>query len=244
MKVIVVNDYDEMSRKAAEIVAEVVDTNAQPVLGLATGSTPIGMYKLLADFCSERRLSFAKARTVNLDEYVGLDGQSDQSYVYFMAKNFFDNVDIDKQNTNLPNGKAANLQEECDRYTRLVESMPQDVQVLGLGSNGHIGFNEPDTAFDSHTHVVRLAESTIRDNSRLFADESLVPRQAITMGIADIMQAKKILMLASGANKAKAVAAMVEGEVTPTVPASVLQNHPDCTVIVDKQAASLLKRHV
>lgn len=243
MKVIVVNDYDELSQKAAEFVADVVKKNPSAVLGLATGSTPVGMYNILADFCRNRKLSFADIRSVNLDEYVGLDGDSNQSYVYFMAKNFFDNVDIDKRNTNLPNGKATDLDGECKRYTQLVASMPQDVQVLGLGSNGHIGFNEPHTQFSSHTHVVNLAESTIKDNSRLFDDVSQVPRQAITMGIADIMQAKKILMLAGGANKAVAVAAMVEGDVTEDVPASVLQRHPDCTVIVDKAAASLLKRN-
>ena len=242
MKVIVVNDYEELSQKAAEFVADVVKQNPSAVLGLATGSTPVGMYNILAEFCCNHKLSFADTRSVNLDEYVGLDGNSNQSYVYFMAKNFFDNVDIDKRNTNLPNGKAQDLDGECNRYTKLVESMPQDVQVLGLGSNGHIGFNEPHTDFSSHTHVVNLAESTIKDNSRLFDDVSQVPRQAITMGIADIMQAKKILMLASGANKAKAVAAMVEGGITEDVPASALQRHPDCTVIVDKAAASLLKR--
>ena len=241
MKVIVVDNYDEMSQVAAELVAEVVKSNPHPMLGLATGSTPIGMYKILADYCNKKQLSLANAGSVNLDEYVGLGEDSDQSYVYFMAHNFFDNIDIDRKNTHIPNGLAADPEQECVRYTALVKQHPQDVQILGIGSNGHIGFNEPNTPFDSHTHIVKLAESTIRDNARMFADINDVPRSALTMGIGDIMQAKKIILLANGQNKAKAIAALVQGEVTEAVPASVLQRHPDCTVIVDKAAASLLK---
>ncbi len=241
MKVIVVDNYDEMSQVAAELVADVVKSNPHPMLGLATGSTPIGMYKILADYCNKKQLSFANAGSVNLDEYVGLGEDSDQSYVYFMAHNFFDNIDIDRKNTHIPNGLATDPEQECVRYTALVKQHPQDVQILGIGSNGHIGFNEPNTPFDSHTHIVKLAESTIRDNARMFADINDVPRSALTMGIGDIMQAKKIILLANGQNKAKAIAALVQGEVTEAVPASVLQRHPDCTVIVDKAAASLLK---
>ena len=241
MKVIVVNNYDEMSRSGADIVAEVVQNNPNAVLGLATGSTPIGMYNILAFYNKQGKISFANVSSVNLDEYVGLGAESDQSYVYFMNKNLFDNIDINKRNTFLPNGKAQDLQAECIRYSNLVFSKRQDVQVLGIGSNGHIGFNEPGTPFDCKTHIVNLTESTIKDNSRLFADISQVPHQAITMGIQEIMQSKKILILASGKNKAKAVYAMVQGNVSPLCPASVLQNHNDCVVVVDRDAASLLK---
>ncbi len=241
MKVIVVSTYEEMSRVAAETVAEVVRNTPNPTLGLATGSTPIGMYRILAEYFRNKQLSFADATSVNLDEYVGLGEKSDQSYVYFMAHNFFDNIDIKRVNTHLPNGLAPDLAAECARYTDFVKAHPQDIQILGIGSNGHIGFNEPNTPFDSHTHVVNLAESTIKDNSRLFANIDDVPRQALTMGIGDIMQAKKVLLLASGANKAKAIAALVNGEVTESVPATVLQRHPDCVVIVDEAAAALIK---
>lgn len=241
MKVIIVDNYEEMSRVAADIVADVVKSTPNPVLGLATGSTPIGMYDILANYFRNKQLSFANTSSVNLDEYVGLGADSDQSYVYFMAHNFFDKIDINKQNTHIPNGLAKDLPEECERYTKFVHQHPQDIQILGIGSNGHIGFNEPNTPFDSHTHVVKLAESTVKDNSRLFANIDDVPRSALTMGIGDIMQAKKILLLASGANKAKAVAALVNGEVTEQVPASVLQRHPDCIVIVDNAAAELIK---
>ena len=241
MKVIVVNNYDEISRSGADIVAEVVQNNPNAVLGLATGSTPIGMYNILASYNKQGKISFANVSSVNLDEYVGLGAESDQSYVYFMNKNLFDNIDINKHNTFLPNGKAQDLQAECVRYSNLVFSKRQDVQVLGIGSNGHIGFNEPGTPFDCKTHIVNLTESTIKDNSRLFADISQVPHQAITMGIQEIMQSKKILILASGKNKAKAVYAMVQGNVSPLCPASVLQNHNDCVVVVDRDAASLLK---
>ncbi len=242
MKVIVVDNYDEMSKVGADIVAEVVKNNANAVLGLATGSTPIGMYKILADYNKQGKISFKNVSSVNLDEYVGLGAESDQSYVYFMNKNLFENIDIDKNNTFLPNGKAQNLQEECTRYSNLVFNKCQDVQVLGIGSNGHIGFNEPGTPFDCTTHIVNLAQSTIKDNSRLFADISQVPHQAITMGIKEIMQSKQILILASGANKAKAVYAMVKGEVSSSCPASVLQRHNNCVVVVDKDAANLLSK--
>ena len=240
MKVVVVNDYDEMSQFAAELIAEVVEANPQATLGLATGSTPIGCYKLLASFCANNRLSFARVKTVNLDEYVGLPATHNQSYAYFMRRNLFDNIDIDIANTSIPNGCADDIDEECAQYCELLQSIPRDVQVLGLGSNGHIGFNEPNTPFDCSTHLVNLTASTVRDNSRLFSNPDEVPRQAITMGIAEIMQSRKIILLASGANKAKAVRDMVKGNITAKCPASVLQRHKDCVVVVDKAAASLL----
>ena len=241
MKVIIAKDYEEMSKKAFEVMREVVKGNPRAVLGLATGSTPIGLYKNMIEDHNRNCTSYREIRTVNLDEYAGLDYSSDQSYVYFMRSNLFDYIDIDLKNTNIENGKAADRQAECDRYNRLLEGMQQDIQVLGIGSNGHIAFNEPGTPFGSVTHIVDLAESTIKDNSRMFKSIDEVPRQAFTMGLKNIMNAKKILILANGANKAKAVYGLVKGEVTEAVPASVLQLHPDCTLVCDEAAAALLK---
>ncbi len=240
MNVIITENYDEMSKKAAEIIIGIVKNNPRAVLGLATGSSPIGMYDCMAKDCKENGTSYKNVSTVNLDEYVGLNADHDQSYAYFMRKNLFDRIDIDQKHTNLPCGSAPDAQAECDRYNKLLESMKQDVQVLGLGSNGHIGFNEPNTPFDSLTHLVDLTENTIKDNSRLFASIDEVPRQALSMGIKNIMQAKSILMVVSGKNKAAAVQGMVQGKITPSLPASVLQLHPFVTVICDKEAASLL----
>lgn len=240
MKVIVVKDYEQMSDRAFEIMKQVVVANPNGVLGLATGTTPIGLYKRMIEDCKQGT-SYKNIKTVNLDEYKGLDVNSDQSYVYFMRDNLFNHIDIDLNNTNIENGKAENAEEECARYNALLEVLQQDIQLLGLGSNGHIAFNEPGTPFGSVTHVVDLQESTIKDNARLFNDISEVPRQAFTMGLKNIMNAKKILILASGANKAKAVYGMIHGEVTESLPASVLQLHPDCTLIIDEAAASLLK---
>lgn len=241
MKVIIVKDYEEMSLKAFEVMSEVVKNKPDAVLGLATGSTPIGLYRNMIKDHKENGTSYKNIKTVNLDEYAGLDYSSDQSYVYFMRSNLFDHIDIDLKNTNIENGKAVDRQAECDRYNRLLEEMQQDIQVLGIGSNGHIAFNEPGTPFGSVTHIVDLAESTIKDNSRMFASIDEVPRQAFTMGLKNIMNAKKVLILANGANKAKAVYGLVKGEVTEDLPASVLQLHPDCVVIADESAASLLK---
>ena len=201
MHVIITKGYEEMSSKAFELMKEVVTENPAAVLGLATGTTPLGLYERMARDHKENGTSYKQVRTVNLDEYEGLDLSSDQSYIWFMR---------------------------------------QDIQVLGIGSNGHIAFNEPGTSFEAETHLVDLAESTIRDNSRLFARIEDVPRRAYTMGPKNIMNAKKILILASGANKAKAVLGLVEGEVTEQLPASILQRHPDCTLVCDEAAASLL----
>lgn len=241
MKIIVTKNYDEMSKKAFEIVKETVVNNENAVLGLATGSTPLGLYEnMIADHV-ENGTSYKNVKTLNLDEYAGLDVNSDQSYVYFMRKNLFEKIDINLDNTNIENGKASDRQGECDRYNKLIESMPRDVQILGLGSNGHIAFNEPGTAFNSETHIVDLTESTIKDNSRLFEKIEDVPRQAFTMGLKNIMHAKKIVIMANGANKAKAVYGMICGPVTEDLPASILQLHPDCTLIVDEAAYSLVK---
>ncbi len=240
MKVIIAKDYEDMSTKAFELVKRVVTENPEAVLGLATGSTPLGLYAKMAEDHRENGTSYRRVRTVNLDEYEGLDITSDQSYVYFMRKNLFDHLDIDLENTNIENGRAENAEAECARYNALLEVMRQDIQILGIGSNGHIAFNEPGTPFEAETHVVELTESTIKDNSRLFARVEDVPRRAYTMGPKNIMNARKILILANGANKAKAVCGLVKGKVTEALPASVLQRHPDCTLVCDEAAASLL----
>ena len=240
MKVIIAKDYEQMSELGNQVIREVVKNKPDAVLGLATGTTPLGLYKNMIEDC-KNGLSYAKIRTVNLDEYKGLDVTSDQSYVYFMRDNLFNHLDIDLNNTHIENGKAEDAEKECARYNALLEELQQDVQLLGLGSNGHIAFNEPGTPFGSTTHVVDLTESTIKDNSRLFNDISEVPRQAFTQGLRNIMNAKKILMLVSGANKAKAVKEMLYGPVAESCPASVLQLHPDCTIIVDEAASSLIK---
>lgn len=240
MKIIITKDYGELSAKAAEIMLGIVKQNPKAVLGLATGTTPLGLYaKMIADH-KENGTEYSQIRTVNLDEYKGLPKTHEQSYAYFMKKNLFDGLGIKPEQTNIENGTAQDAEEECARYDALLEALPRDIQLLGLGSNGHIAFNEPGTPFGSGTHVVTLAESTVKDNARLFEDISEVPRKAFTMGIKQIMQAKKILILASGANKAEAVYKMAKGEVTESVPASVLQLHPDCTLIADESAAGKL----
>lgn len=241
MKVIVTKNYDEMSEKTFEIVKEVVVNNKTAVLGLATGSTPLGLYAEMIKDHKENGTSYKDVKTLNLDEYAGLGITSDQSYVYFMRENLFKHIDIDLNNTHIENGKAVNRELECENYNKLIEELPRDLQILGIGSNGHIAFNEPGTAFDSETHIVDLTESTIKDNSRLFERIEDVPRQAFTMGLKNIMHAKKIVVLASGANKAKAVYGMLKGPVTEALPASVLQLHPDCILIVDEAAYSLMK---
>lgn len=240
MKIIIVENYDEMSDQGAELIAQVIQNAPRATLGLATGSTPIGLYQRLIKKNERGEISFKDVKTVNLDEYVGLNGENEQSYRYFMNVQLFNHVNIDKNNTHVPCGVADDMEKECERYTALLQENPQDIQLLGLGSDGHIGFNEPGSPFKGHTHVVELEESTIRDNARLFARIEDVPRRAITMGIADVMQAKSILLLANGANKAAAVKAMIQGEVDENCPASILQRHNNVTVIIDKEAAKLL----
>ena len=240
MNVIITENYQEMSEKAGEIIVEIVKNNPKAVLGLATGSSPIGTYQYMIKDHKENGTSYKGVSTVNLDEYVGLTPDHNQSYAYFMRDKLFNHVDIDLANTNLPQGSAKDLGAECNRYNTLLATMQQDVQVLGIGSNGHIGFNEPNTPFDSVTHVVDLTESTIKDNSRLFESIDEVPRQALSMGIKNIMNAKSIIMVASGKNKAVAVKGMVNGAITPELPASVLQLHPNVVLVCDKDAASLL----
>lgn len=232
MNIIKVSSYDELSRRAAELIAAQIWNKPNCVLGLATGSTPIGTYKELVRMYQSGDLDFSKVTTVNLDEYVGLDGSNDQSYRYFMNDNLFDHVNIDKNKTNVPNGKAADLKAEGERYDAFIESLGgTDIQLLGIGHDGHIGFNEPDDVFYKSTHEVKLDEMTIRANARFFASEADVPKTAITMGMWAIMQAKKVLLIANGADKKEIVERSFYGPVTPRVPASILQCHKDVTVI-------------
>ena len=239
MKIYVSDDYKGMSRKAANIVSAQVILNPSCVLGLATGSTPIGMYKQLIDWYNKGDLDFSQVKSVNLDEYVGLAPTHDQSYRYFMQTNLFDHVNIDPANTNVPNGLASDPEAECERYNGVIRSMGGiDVQVLGMGHNGHIGFNEPGQAFELETHVVDLTERTIEANARFFASKDEVPKRAITMGIKSIMQARQILVVVSGEDKAEIVKKAFFGPVVPQVPASILQMHPNVVLCGDKAALS------
>ncbi len=243
MRIIVAKDYKDMSRKAANIISAQIITKPNCVLGLATGSSPIGTYDQLVEWYEKGDLDFSQVSSVNLDEYRGLDHSHDQSYYYFMHEHLFDRVNIDPAHTNVPDGTEADAEKECKRYEELIASYGGvDLQLLGLGHNGHIGFNEPASAFDKVTHCVDLTESTIEANKRFFASADDVPKQAYTMGIGTIMKAKKILIVVSGEDKADIVAKAFYGDVTPEVPASILQFHPDVTVVVDEAAASKLPK--
>ena len=239
MRIYRAKDYLDMSRKAANIVSAQVIMKPDCVLGLATGSTPIGLYKQLVEWYQKGDLDFSEVRTVNLDEYKGLTRDNDQSYYYFMHENLFDHVNLPVESTHLPNGMEMDSEKECKRYSALIKSMGGiDLQLLGIGHNGHIGFNEPDEAFDSDVHCVNLTESTIEANKRFFASADDVPKQAYTMGIKTIMQAKKILIVARGEDKAQIVHDAFFGPITPKVPASVLQLHNDVTLVADEAALS------
>ena len=228
-----------MSRKAANIISAQVIMKPDCVLGLATGSTPIGLYQQLVAWYEKGDLDFSEVRTVNLDEYKGLSRENDQSYYYFMHHNLFDHVNLPAENLHLPNGMEPDSDKECRRYSELIRSMGGvDLQLLGIGHNGHIGFNEPGDAFDNDVHCVNLTQSTIEANKRFFASADDVPKQAYTMGIKTIMQAKKILIVASGEDKADIVRDAFFGPITPKVPASVLQLHNDVTLVADEAALS------
>lgn len=232
-------DYADMSRKAANIISAQVIMKPDCVLGLATGSTPIGLYQQLVAWYEKGDLDFSEVRTVNLDEYKGLSRENDQSYYYFMHHNLFDHVNLPAENSHLPNGMEPDSDKECRRYSELIRSMDGvDLQLLGIGHNGHIGFNEPGDAFDNDVHCVDLTQSTIEANKRFFASADDVPKQAYTMGIKTIMQAKKILIVASGEDKADIVRDAFFGPITPKVPASVLQLHNDVTLVADEAALS------
>ncbi|MED1724825.1 glucosamine-6-phosphate deaminase [Brevibacillus parabrevis] len=241
MKLVIVKDYQEMSRKAAELLASEVKQHPQTVLGLATGGTPVGMYRELIKLHEDEGIDFSQAQSFNLDEYVGLSSAHPQSYRAYMQENLFRHINLPADKTHVPTGDAADLDKECARYEEAIrEAGGIDIQVLGIGNNGHIGFNEPGSSAESATRVVQLTESTIEANARYFASVEEVPTQAVSMGIKTILGAKKVVLLASGEAKAQAVRLMVEGEPTADVPASLLQLHPDVTVIVDEAAASQL----
>ena len=228
-----------MSREAANIISAQIIMKPDCVLGLATGSTPIGLYKQLIEWYQKGDLDFSEVRTVNLDEYKGISRENDQSYYYFMHQNLFDHVNIPEGNTHLPDGMALDPEKECDRYNNLIQSLGGvDLQLLGIGHNGHIGFNEPGDSFDKQVHCVNLTESTIEANKRFFASADEVPRQAYTMGIGNILQAKKILIVANGEGKAEIVKKAFFGPVTPQVPASILQLHQDVVLVADEAALS------
>ena len=232
MKFITVDTYEKLSRQAANIISAQVILKPDSVLGLATGSSPLGAYKQLIEWYEKGDIDFSKVVSVNLDEYVGLDGTNEQSYRYFMNKNFFEHINIDMGNTFIPNGCAVDLAGEGKRYDEHIAELGGiDLQLLGIGLDGHIGFNEPDKYFVKSTHVVDLHESTIKANSRFFANIDEVPKRAITMGMVSIMQAKKILLIASGKEKRDILEKAFYGPITPEIPASILQLHPDITVI-------------
>lgn len=243
MKIYTGKDYDEMSKKAANIIAAQITLKPDCVLGLATGSSPIGTYQQLIQKYQNGDLDFSGIRTINLDEYKGLSQDNSQSYFYFMNENLFKHVNISLDNTNIPNGLATDSLAECARYEQIIEGFGgADLQLLGIGHNGHIGFNEPTDSFEKYTHEVALSERTIEANSRLFASKEEVPTHAFTMGIKSIMQAKKILLIASGSDKAQIIKDAFTGPITPNVPASILQLHPDVTLVGDKAALSLISQ--
>ncbi len=242
MKIIRAKDYQDMSRKAANIISAQVIMKPDCVLGLATGGTPVGTYAQLVDWYNKGDLDFSEVTTVNLDEYRGLPKEHPQSYWYFMNENLFSKVNIDLAKTNLPDGTNLDTAAECARYNGIIHKLGGiDLQLLGIGPNGHIGFNEPGEAFELETHCIDLAPTTIEANKRFFdGNEALVPKQAYTMGIKTIMQARKVLVVANGKAKAQAVKDAVTGPVTPACPGSILQLHPDCILVADEEALSLL----
>lgn len=241
MRIIFTNSYEEMSMEAAKIVAGQIYLKPDSVLGLATGSTPLSMYKKLVAVHETVGLDFSEVTSFNLDEYIGMVPDNPQSYHYFMHRNFFDQINIQPENIYIPDGMAKDIEGEGARYDALIEEKGGiDLQVLGIGQNAHIGFNEPDIKFEATTHKVKLDEETIQANARFFENEADVPRYAISMGIKTIMLAQKVILLASGQNKAEAIYKAVCGSVSPSAPASILQLHRNVTVIVDKEAGALL----
>lgn len=239
MEIYIVEDYDELSKKAAEIIADEIRKKKDMVLGLATGSTPEGMYAELVKMHENDKLDFSEIITFNLDEYYGLEEGHEQSYSYFMKKHLLGKVNIKKENINIPDGCSVDVEKTCIEYDKKIEALGGiDLQLLGIGGNGHIGFNEPGEVFIGETHIINLTEDTLDANARFFKSPEEVPKEAITMGMKSIMNAEKILLLASGTGKANAIYMSLEGPITPNVPASLLQLHKDLVVIVDKEAAA------
>lgn len=234
-------NYNDMSRKAANIISAKITLKPDSVLGLATGSTPEGTYKKLVESYKSGDLDFSNIKAINLDEYKGLSKDNDQSYAYFMRKNLFDHINISLDNTYIPNGLESDSKKECLRYDECIKSLGGiDLQLLGIGTNGHIGFNEPGEFFEKGTHCVKLTEDTIKANSRFFTNLDLVPKFAYSMGIKSIMQAKSILLIASGKSKSEALYKAIYGEIVPSLPASILQLHNDVTVVADEDALSII----
>lgn len=243
MRIIATKDYEAMSKAAASLIAAQVIAKPDSVLGLATGSSPIGTYQKLIQWYEDGLLDFSACSTLNLDEYVGLTADNDQSYAYFMRHNLFDHINIKPENLNIPNGMNPDAAGECARYDGVIERFGgADLQLLGIGRNGHIGFNEPSDSFVRGTNCVQLTQSTIDANKRFFAREEDVPRKAYTMGIGGIMMARRVVLVACGADKADAVAGAVSGPITPKVPASILQLHRDFVLVADEAALSKLPK--
>ena len=241
MRIIITENYDDMSNIATDIIAAQLILNPDSVLGLATGSTPTGMYEGLVKLYNVGRIDFKDVVTFNLDEYCGLPDENDQSYHYFMDKNLLSKVNVAPENINIPSGVAEDMEKTCIEYDEKIQSFGgTDIQVLGIGVNGHIGFNEPGDVFVGETHIIDLDETTIEANARFFEKKDDVPKQAITMGMRSIMSAGRILLMASGSGKAKAIYDAIKGPITPLVPASILQLHEDVIVVVDKEAAKLI----
>jgi glucosamine-6-phosphate deaminase len=236
----VYDTYEQVSEKAFEVMKEVITGNPQAVLGLATGSSPVGLYKKLVEDHQQNHTSYKDIISYNLDEYVGIAQSHEQSYYTFMFDHFFAHVDIQTENIHMPIGISSDLQAYAQKYELELQNHVQDIQLLGIGSNGHIGFNEPGTSFDIGTHIVDLKKQTLLDNARFFDSLEDVPKQAMTMGIQDILRAKKILLIATGEKKAHAIFGMIKGDISENVPCSILQKHPHVIVILDKEAAKEL----
>jgi glucosamine-6-phosphate deaminase len=241
MSILITEGYEEMSKKAALMVAAQVTIRPSSVLGLATGSTPEGMYKELVAMYKQGEIDFSEVKTFNLDEYYPIEDHNPQSYAYYMRKNLFDHININPLQVHIPNGTARDVETSCEDYDKMIDSAGGiDLQVLGIGNNGHIGFNEPDVHFEAGTHLVELDEETIEANARFFNTIEEVPKRAISMGIRTIMHSKKIVLLASGASKGKVIKEMLFGEVTPNLPASILLLHNDVTLILDREASAYI----
>ena len=239
MQICKVKNYQELSRKAANLIAAQIILKPDSILGLATGSSPVGTYEHLVEMYENGDLDFSQVTTVNLDEYKGLAGSDEQSYRYFMNTHLFHKININHANTYVPNGTEPDAEKACQAYNELLHKIgPADIQILGLGHDGHIGFNEPSDHFENETHCVDLTETTIQANKRFFDSEKDVPKQAYTMGIGTIMRCKKLIVVVSGKDKASILKQVIQGPVTPEVPGSILQFHPDCIIIADEDALS------
>lgn len=243
MKLIIVENYQELSDAAAKIIIEAVKENPEINLGLATGGSPLGLYKKLVEDHQENKTSYARAKSFNLDEYLGLAANHKQTYHTYMYENLFNHIDIKSENIHIPEGDSQDPKKTAQEYEELLKNNPIDLQLLGIGTNGHIGFNEPGSSFEGLTDIVDLTAETIEANARYFkGNQDLVPTKAISMGIGSIMRAKKILLIAEGSSKAKAIKGLVEGDVNEELPASILQKHNDVVLVIDKAAAALLSK--